>query len=110
MIFIALALVTSFSAIGVFNAVLVTAFNGPRSATPIGFVNGTGVLGGFVGPYLFGWLKDATGASAASLYVYAAVFGIAVVAIILGRRHFARLPREDQDSLAPEAVEEGAPI
>ena len=109
LIFIALGLAASFSAIAVFNGVLATAFTGPRSATPIGFVNGVGLLGGFLGPYMFGWLKDATGATTDSLYIYAAVFAVAIIAVFAARQYFAPVPRGDEALWEPDVPEASAP-
>jgi ACS family tartrate transporter-like MFS transporter len=41
---------------------LPTAFlRGDGAAAGIGFINAVGNLGGFVGPYVMGWIKDWTG-------------------------------------------------
>ena len=39
-----------------------------RGAVAVGLINSTGNLGGFVGPYLMGYLKTATGSYTAGLY------------------------------------------
>jgi MFS family permease len=49
-----------------------TAFlTGSAAAGGIGFINSVGGLGGFVGPYIVGWIKDATGETALGLSVLA---------------------------------------
>ncbi|MEJ0068497.1 MAG: hypothetical protein WDO24_06960 [Pseudomonadota bacterium] len=39
----------------------------------LAFINSVGTLGGFAGPYMMGWLKDATGTFVAGLVVMAVV-------------------------------------
>jgi len=52
---------------------LPTAYLGSAAAaTAIGTINSIGNLGGFVGPYMFGYLKDATGRYETGLWVLAA--------------------------------------
>ena len=66
---------------------LPTAFlTGTAAAGGIALVNSIGNLGGFVGPYLLGWLKEATGAPGAGLLMLAACYVMAgVVTALLGR-------------------------
>ena len=45
---------------------------GPAAAGGIALINAIGNLGGFVGPYVLGWLKDHTGTYEAGLYFLAA--------------------------------------
>ncbi|WP_457107966.1 MFS transporter [Methylobacterium sp. P5_C11] len=45
---------------------------GPAAAGGIALINAIGNLGGFVGPYVLGWLKDDTGTYEAGLYFLAA--------------------------------------
>jgi ACS family tartrate transporter-like MFS transporter len=45
---------------------------GSSAAGGIGFINGVGNLGGFVGPYIVGLIRDATGSFAWALYFLAA--------------------------------------
>ena len=46
-------------------------FSGTGAAAGIALVNSIGNLGGFAGPYVVGWLKDATGKYEAGLYFLA---------------------------------------
>src|SRR5207244_2763659 len=45
--------------------------SGTGAAAGIAMVNSIGNLGGFAGPYVVGWLKDATGKYEAGLYFLA---------------------------------------
>jgi MFS transporter, ACS family, tartrate transporter len=50
-------------------------------------INSVGNLGGFVGPFVIGWLKNVTGSYSAGLYVVAATLAVsAVVTLMLSRR------------------------
>jgi nitrate/nitrite transporter NarK len=55
---------------------------GSAAAGGIALINSIGNLGGFAGPYIMGWVKDATGNFKAGLYVLAG-FGIAAAVVTL---------------------------
>ena len=58
---------------------------GSAAAGGIALVNSIGNLGGFVGPYLVGLVKDLTGTFAGGLYLLAGfLFLAAVIVILLG--------------------------
>lgn len=78
---------------------LPTAFLAGAAAAPgIAAINSIGNLAGFFGPFVMGWIKDATGSFALALLTIAACPVIAlVIALALG--HDQRLER------APEAAE-----
>ena len=72
---------------------LPTAFlSGAAAAAGIAVINALGNLAGFGGPYVMGWLKDATGGFSAGLW---AISGAAVVAmvVVLLLPHDPRLER-----------------
>jgi cyanate permease len=46
---------------------------GTGAAGGIAFINSVGILGGFAGPFMMGWLRDLTGSFTAGLLVMAAV-------------------------------------
>ena len=55
---------------------------GSAAAGGIGLINSIGNLGGFAGPYMMGWVKDATGSFRGGLYLLAA-WGIAAAIVTL---------------------------
>ena len=66
--------------------------SGAGAAAGIAMINSVGNLGGFVGPFVIGWLKNVTGSYAAGLYVVAATLAVsAIVTLMLSRQ--ARQPR-----------------
>jgi cyanate permease len=93
----------SFGAFGVFAVLPVfwtfpTAFlSGAAAASGIAAINSIGNLSGFFGPFIMGYLKDATGSFAAGLWVIAACAVMGMV-IVLSMKHDTKLER------APRAV------
>jgi ACS family tartrate transporter-like MFS transporter len=91
----------SFAAVGIYGAKpafwpLPSAFlTGSAAAGGIALVNSIGNLGGFVGPYAVGWIKDATGSFEAGLYFLAACALASAVLAFFGLR--------------PSVVEENVP-
>ena len=72
--------------------------SGAGAAAGIAMINSVGNLGGFVGPFAIGWLKNVTGGYSAGLYVVGATLAVsAVVTLMLSR----------QSKQAPAAGEEG---
>ncbi|TAL94098.1 MAG: MFS transporter [Paraburkholderia sp.] len=71
--------------------------SGAGAAAGIAMINSVGNLGGFVGPFAIGWLKNVTGGYSAGLYVVGATLAVsAVVTLMLSR----------QSKQTPVAVEE----
>ncbi|WP_277182652.1 MFS transporter [Caballeronia sp. BR00000012568055] len=67
--------------------------SGAGAAAGIAMINSIGNLGGFVGPFAIGWLKNATGSYAAGLYVVGATLAMsAIITLMLSRK--ARQERE----------------
>jgi MFS family permease len=87
-----------------------TAFlSGAAAAAGIAVINSIGNLVGFFGPFVMGWLREATGNFAAGLLVIAA-FALLAMIVVLLLRHQSALERapEGPPSLAGEAVERRA--
>ena len=65
---------------------LPTAFlRGDAAAAGIGLINAVGNLGGFLGPYVMGWMKDATGDYRVGLRFLAAAAVVSGILVITGR-------------------------
>ena len=90
------------SALGPFWAHATSLMSGTAMAGAIAFVNAVGNLGGFLGPYMFGLIKDATGGSdlIALVAIGAAPVISAVVLVALG--HDTRLERIPPKAAAAE--------
>jgi nitrate/nitrite transporter NarK len=82
---------------------------GSAAAGGIALINSIGNVGGFVGPYAVGWIKDATGETTLGLVVLAACLIMAgVVTLLLG--HDSRIELASSPMLAEESRFEGAPL
>jgi ACS family tartrate transporter-like MFS transporter len=80
-----LAAVCTYAALPTFWTLPTAFLTGTAAAGGIALVNSIGNLGGFVGPYLLGWLQQATGAPSAGLLVLAACYVMSgVVAVLIG--------------------------
>jgi ACS family tartrate transporter-like MFS transporter len=75
---------------------------GSAAAGGIALINSVGNLGGFAGPYIMGWVKDATGSFKAGLYVLAG-FGIAAAIVTLMVVRSAPRRAEHQSSVRTAA-------
>ncbi|MFD8542811.1 MFS transporter [Streptomyces sp. NPDC059649] len=61
-------------------------------AVAMGLINALGNLGGFAGPYLVGWLTDATGSSLTGFAALSASLAVAVALVVCGLRPDSRRP------------------
>jgi ACS family tartrate transporter-like MFS transporter len=76
-----------YAALPVFWTLPTAMLGGTAAAGGIALVNSFGNLGGYLGPYAVGWLKDTTGGYAAGLQVLAAGMALAgVIVLISGRQ------------------------
>jgi ACS family tartrate transporter-like MFS transporter len=69
--------------------------SGAGAAAGIAMINSIGNLGGFVGPFAIGWLKNVTGGYAAGLYVVGATLAVSAVATLMLSRQ-AKQNREGE--------------
>ena len=83
--FVILANIGTYAPMAVWWSYPTTFLSGAAAAGAIGMINSCGNLGGFVGPYLTGWIKTATG-SFAGAYVYLACSLTAAGLLILTLR------------------------
>jgi len=74
---ITLALVGITSARAIFWTIPTRFLTGLAAAGGLAFINSIGTLGGFIGPFAVGWLRDATGSFAAGLIAMAGLLALA---------------------------------
>jgi MFS family permease len=70
----------------------------------MGFINALGNLGGFVGPYVGGWLQDRSGSFLSTSYFLAAALLAAGVVMLTLRKRGDRPVEEVEAEVAPEQV------
>jgi MFS transporter, ACS family, tartrate transporter len=68
--------------LGPFWAIPTALLRGTAAAGGIALVNSIGNVGGFVGPYLMGWIRDATGGFTAGLLTLAAILVVGAVIVL----------------------------
>lgn len=72
-----------------------TFMSGAGAAAGIAMINSIGNLGGFIGPYMIGWIKGKTGSYTGGLYVVGATLALsAVLTLLLSRKTSESAPVE----------------
>lgn len=74
-----LALIGITSARAIFWTIPTRFLTGLAAAGGLAFINSIGTLGGFVGPYAVGWLRDTTGSFSAGLMAMASLLMLATI-------------------------------
>jgi ACS family tartrate transporter-like MFS transporter len=83
---LSVAAVGIYSALAPFWAMPSLFLSGTAAAGGIALINSIGNFGGFLGPYLVGWIRTATGSFAAGMVALGpALIGAAIAALLLGR-------------------------
>jgi len=102
-VLIAVSMIFVFGTLPLFWSIATARMSGLVAAAGLAFINTVGLVGGFVGPYLFGLAESATGDPAAGLYI-AIVASLAIVLLAPLLHHAIR--REDRTAGAPTAHQE----
>jgi cyanate permease len=77
-----------FAALPIFWTLPTAILSGATAAAGIAVINSVGNLSGYFGPFVIGWIKDATGSFAWGLAAIAACAAVAlVIALALGHDH-----------------------
>jgi ACS family tartrate transporter-like MFS transporter len=80
---ITMTILGSWCAIVVFWTFPTMFLSGTAAAGGIALINSTGNLGGFIGPYMVGWIKDQTGGFGGGLVALATLMALNIVLILL---------------------------
>ena len=91
-----LAAIGTYAPMAVWWSYPTTFLSGAAAAGAIGFINSIGNLGGFVGPYVTGWVKQQTGSFAGAMLYLAASLAAAGLLILTLRREAARAEGTDR--------------
>jgi ACS family tartrate transporter-like MFS transporter len=94
---ITMTILGSWCAIVVFWTFPTMFLSGTAAAGGIALINSTGNLGGFIGPYLVGWIKDRTGGFGGGLLSLAAIMALNILLILLVAQ---AMRRDDRQRLA----------
>jgi len=86
MIALSVAAVGDYSTRGPFWALPGKFLTGSAAAAGIALINAMGAVGGFIGPYAVGYLKDATGNFASALYLLAGILFLGAILTMVLRR------------------------
>lgn len=97
MVLMTVAAIGIFTALPVFWTLPTALLTGAAAAGGIALINAIGNIGGFIGPYLVGWLQ-AHGASPANAVASLACFALLAGVMVLALGHDARLERVDAQS------------
>jgi MFS transporter, ACS family, tartrate transporter len=100
MIFVSISAFGIFACLPVFWTLPTAFLSGAAAASGIANINAIGNLAGFFGPFVVGWLKDATGGFSAGLLVLAACGAVAMV-IVLALGHDRRLEETPEGDAYP---------
>lgn len=76
----------TYSCLGTFWTLLATFLGSTAAAAGIALINSVGNLGGFVGPYVVGYIPEATGSGYGAMLFLAALMTL-VVLLTLATRH-----------------------
>jgi ACS family tartrate transporter-like MFS transporter len=68
-----------------------TFMSGAGAAAGIAMINSIGNLGGFIGPYMIGWIKGKTGSYTGGLYVVGATLALSAALTLIFSRNNAEL-------------------
>lgn len=98
--FVILAAIGTYAPFGVWWSYPTTFLSGTAAAGAIGLINSSGNIGGFIGPYLTGWIRQTTG-SFVGAWVYLALSLTASGLLILTFKK--ALPAQASEPLAREA-------
>jgi cyanate permease len=97
MIALTVGAVGVFAALPIFWTLPTAILSGATAASGIAVINSIGNLSGYFGPFVIGWIKDATGSFAWGLAAIAACAAVAlVIALVLGHDHALEQAPETQ--------------
>ncbi len=92
LVFLGVAAVGIYATLGPFWTLPPVFLGGTAAAGGIALINSIGNLGGFVGPYAVGWIRESTGSFTAGMALLAASLAAAAAIALLMARHFRAAP------------------
>lgn len=92
-----------YSAMAIFVTMPSTFLFGAALAAGFGLINGLGNIGGYLGPQVTGWIKDATGSFAPAIFVFGAAMAVAAGITAVLRSSLSPAVESSEPALRPEA-------
>ena len=83
MVLLSVGLAFTMSFVGTFWTIPNLTLSAAHAAVGIALINSTGNLGGFLGPYVVGWVKDITGSAIPGMYFLASMCILTTISILL---------------------------
>ena len=90
---------------GVWWTIPTTFLTGPAAAGSIALINSCGNLGGWVGPYMMGWIKTNTGAFDLGYYIMGGAMFVAALLVLTIKYGFGFKKAEEVEEEAEPAAE-----
>jgi MFS transporter, ACS family, tartrate transporter len=94
LVFMAIATAGIYSFFGPFWSLPALFLTGSSAAVGIAFINSIGNLGGFLGPYMLGYLKDATGKMQIGLFFLSALLVICSLLVLGIKKEYTKVTSE----------------
>jgi MFS transporter, ACS family, tartrate transporter len=94
----------AWSTLPVFWAMPTAFLSGAAAAAGVAYINSIANIAGFVGPFVMGWIKDATGSFDGGLLVIASVCIGAAIAVLCTEHDGALERRPEQEDVAAQPV------
>ncbi|HZG60199.1 MAG TPA: MFS transporter [Anoxybacillus sp.] len=91
LVFMAIATAGIYSFFGPFWSLPALFLTGSSAAVGIAFINSIGNLGGFLGPYMLGYLKDATGKMQIGLFFLGALLVICSLLVLSIKKEYTKI-------------------
>ena len=105
LVLICLSAIGIHASMGVWWTIPTTFLTGPAAAGSIALINSCGNLGGWVGPYMMGWIKTNTGAFDLGYYIMGGAMFVAALLVLTIKYGFGFKKTEEVEEEAEPAAE-----
>ena len=105
LVLICLSAIGIHASMGVWWTIPTTFLTGPAAAGSIALINSCGNLGGWVGPYMMGWIKTNTGAFDLGYYIMGGAMFVAALLVLTIKYGFGFKKSEEVEEEAEPAAE-----
>lgn len=101
---VCLSAIGIYASMGVWWTIPTTFLTGPAAAASVALINSCGNLGGWVGPYMMGWIKTSTGSFDLGYFLMAAFMLIASLTVLTIKYtlHGKKISETDENNVVSE--------